>query len=257
VLDTGLVYIKAYIVAIVVGTLAFFSLGSLLPLWVFVNSLQIITHSILLHTGMPGNVHYVFKDYLDLVRLNWPALNLALDDRSSYRQETQSSKYFNIFLETSDYVYLFAPNLVLVGTAGLAVLLVWISLALKDNMRVKHRLPGLSFFRKKHEPQANNFALRFFYEFFFEICLCALINIAAMNFSGFMEGLQWAICLMICVGIFAYLAWILSLFCKNGPFLDGFYTKGTFLESFWMARPFDTAFNAQHKLEKMIKRRER
>ena len=84
-LDSGLVYIKAYIIAIVLLSVAFFSLGSLLPLWVFVNSMQIITHTPLLNTVMPGNVHYVLKEYLDLVRLNWPALNNALFTRYSYR----------------------------------------------------------------------------------------------------------------------------------------------------------------------------
>ena len=85
ILDQGLIYIKGSVVAIVCGILAFFSYGSLLPLWVFVNSLQIITHSTLLNTLMPGAVHYVFKDYLDLVRLNWPALNMAISNRYSFR----------------------------------------------------------------------------------------------------------------------------------------------------------------------------
>jgi hypothetical protein len=39
VLDDGLVYIKAWIIAIVLTVIAFFSLGSLLPMWMFINSL--------------------------------------------------------------------------------------------------------------------------------------------------------------------------------------------------------------------------
>ena len=57
-------------------------------MWMFINSLQIITHTTLLNTIMPGNLHYVIKQYLDLLRLNWPALNDALFD--SYRDQPAS-----------------------------------------------------------------------------------------------------------------------------------------------------------------------
>ena len=89
VLDEALRYIRAWIILIVLVAVAFFSLGSLLPLWIFVFTMQIISHTTLLNTNMPGNVHYVFKEYLNLVRLNWPALNDALFDRYSYRKEVQ------------------------------------------------------------------------------------------------------------------------------------------------------------------------
>lgn len=77
-----MIYIKVYIIIIVLIAMVFFSLGSLLPIWIFINSLQIISHTTLLNTVMPGNAFYVLKEYLDLVRLNWPALNGALYDRS-------------------------------------------------------------------------------------------------------------------------------------------------------------------------------
>lgn len=38
-LDSGLHYIKAYVIAIALVSVALFSFGSLLPLWIFVNSL--------------------------------------------------------------------------------------------------------------------------------------------------------------------------------------------------------------------------
>ena len=56
-----MIYIKAYIILIVLLVMAFFSLGSLLPMWVFINSLQIITHTVLLNTIMPGNAFLVLK----------------------------------------------------------------------------------------------------------------------------------------------------------------------------------------------------
>lgn len=38
-IEGGLVYIKAYIIAIAISSIALFSFGSLVPLWIFVNSL--------------------------------------------------------------------------------------------------------------------------------------------------------------------------------------------------------------------------
>ena len=38
-IEGGLVYIKAYILAIAISSIALFSFGSLVPLWIFVNSL--------------------------------------------------------------------------------------------------------------------------------------------------------------------------------------------------------------------------
>lgn len=146
VLDSGLVYIKAYVIAIVLGTLAFFSLGSLLPLWVFFNSLQMITHTILLNTEMPGNVFYVFKDYLDLVRLHIPALSTLLYDRSYYRQSVESSHYYNVFLDSSDYVHLFAQNIPIIGLSGVILISIWLALAIKDRIRFRHRYTDTKFF---------------------------------------------------------------------------------------------------------------
>lgn len=83
----------------------------------------------------------------------------------------------------------------------------------------------------------SNFALRFFYQFFFEMCLCVLINLLAMDFSSFSPGVQWITSLLVGIGIVLYVGWLVSLFFYNGPFLAGFYQKGTYFKSFWMARP--------------------
>jgi len=39
------------------------------------------------------------------------------------------------------------------------------------------------------EPYANNFALRFFYELFLDICICVLVNIALIDFEDFSPGI--------------------------------------------------------------------
>lgn len=96
-LESGLVYVKAYIIFIVLLIMGFFSLGSLLPMWIFVNSLQIITHTTLLNTMMPGNAFLVLKQYLDLVRLNWPALNEAIYDRRTSVELGTDVGFYNVF----------------------------------------------------------------------------------------------------------------------------------------------------------------
>ena len=44
------------------------TVGSLLPTWIFINSLQIIAHTVLLKTLMPANAHYFLSIYLDWLR---------------------------------------------------------------------------------------------------------------------------------------------------------------------------------------------
>ena len=42
--------------------------GSLLPFWMFINTLQIISHMILLKTIMPANAHYFLKKWNNWMR---------------------------------------------------------------------------------------------------------------------------------------------------------------------------------------------
>lgn len=44
--------------------------GRLLPVWMFINSLQLIMHTQLLETELPANLHYFMNHYLGLLRLN-------------------------------------------------------------------------------------------------------------------------------------------------------------------------------------------
>ena len=43
--------------------------GSLLPTFMFLNSMQLIVHTPLLATNMPGNLHMFLLKYLDMLRL--------------------------------------------------------------------------------------------------------------------------------------------------------------------------------------------
>lgn len=44
--------------------------GRLLPIWMFLNSMQLVVHLPLLPTNMPGNAHYFLTHYLSYIRLN-------------------------------------------------------------------------------------------------------------------------------------------------------------------------------------------
>ena len=132
---------------------------------------------------------------------------------------------------------------------GLLIILTWIGLAIKDFVSSKRNTNlATSTQSRQFEPSANNFALRFFYELFFEFSLCALINIGLVDFSSFTAVVQWLTSIIVSLLILAYLVWLISLFFYNGPFLANFYNRGTFLQSIWMARPFNTKFDAYKKL---------
>lgn len=53
--------------------------GRLLPTWMFVNSMQLVTHSPLLTTFMPANMHVFLTDYLGWLRLYSVELDFKLE----------------------------------------------------------------------------------------------------------------------------------------------------------------------------------
>lgn len=42
--------------------------GSLLPTWIFVNSLQLVAHTVLISSLMPGNASFFLSKFLNWVR---------------------------------------------------------------------------------------------------------------------------------------------------------------------------------------------
>ena len=52
--------------------------GSILPFWMFINSMQLITHIPLLRNNLPGGAHRVLVDQLYIIRLDFGALNAWL-----------------------------------------------------------------------------------------------------------------------------------------------------------------------------------
>ena len=86
----------------------------------------------------------------------------------------------------------------------------------------------------------NNFMVRFLYEAFFELVLCALINISTSS-SGAPGGTgTWLLSLLVLISAIAAIAFIFTMYFKNGPYVSGTYETGSVLASFlWGVRPLD------------------
>ena len=66
------------------GVMIFAGLGGrLLPTFMFLNSIQLIVHTPLLATYMPGNLHLFFLKYLDMLRLKVHLFDEALENSES------------------------------------------------------------------------------------------------------------------------------------------------------------------------------
>lgn len=80
------------------------------------------------------------------------------------------------------------------------------------------------------EVKMNNFIVRFLYEVFFELMICAFINLTDVEASG---HAQWFASLAIIIlGAMATLA-IFCMFFANGPYVRDTFAPGSLLASFW------------------------
>ena len=54
------------------------SCGPLLPVWMFINSMQLIVHVPLIRAKLPGNSHFFLLDHLNILRMHFFRFNLWL-----------------------------------------------------------------------------------------------------------------------------------------------------------------------------------
>lgn len=82
------------------------------------------------------------------------------------------------------------------------------------------------------EVSMNNFMVRFLLEVFFELMICALLNLSSLQ--G--DRSWWLVSLFtLTAGLLAILA-LSSLFCRRGPYVAHTYAPATLLGSFWGER---------------------
>ena len=58
---------------IIIGTIVlsiFSGIGYILPIWMFINSVQLMAYTVLLDIPMPSNAVYLLRRLLDALRLN-------------------------------------------------------------------------------------------------------------------------------------------------------------------------------------------
>ena len=84
--------------------------GSLLPAWMFINSLQIIAHMVLLKTLMPGNVHYFLTKYLNWLRWYDEDFMEWIDEGSAFDLKKYDMDFgaYHALLKSANYEHLFA-----------------------------------------------------------------------------------------------------------------------------------------------------
>ena len=149
---------------------------------------------------------------------------------------------FNELLKSCGYEHLFAHNMMLVFTGIALIVLIWVCLAIKDliGRLSKSKRP---FMQRRHENKCNNFALRFFYEFFFEFCIVVFINLSVIDFSEVSPSFSYVMSILLTICVVGLAIFVISLlFCK-GPYVDGYYEKNSALKDIWGVRQTDPDFD--------------
>ena len=225
--------------------------GAQLPFWMFINSLSLIVHTILLNSMMPPAVSYVFKKYLYLRRLHWHQLDEELQVSNDEREYTDEQGLYSIYLKSSGYLHLMTRNMSIIIWFAVLVTAVWILASILDRLvnakKIDPRISSFKMLKNRNEPYMNNFMVRLFYEFFFEVCICAFINIGLFDFEKIQPTVSYILSTVAIIVVFVYTLWLISLLFCLGPYLEGFYQSGSYFGSFWSARPFNENFNATEK----------
>ena len=75
--------------------------------------------------------------------------------------------------------------------------------------------------------------VRFLLEVFFELMICALINVTSFATAS---KAGWVFSLLTIITAFAAILFIGAMFFRGGPNVTGTYAPATFLSSFWGVR---------------------
>ena len=101
-------YMRPWVTLAIILVLPVATVGSLLPTWIFLNSLEIISHMILLKTMMPGNAHYFLKKWNDWRRWYDPDFWEHLKENYDFMRYALDFGSYNVVFELADYTHLLA-----------------------------------------------------------------------------------------------------------------------------------------------------
>ena len=212
-----------------------------------------MAHLPLLNTNMPANVHYLLNKYLNLVRwydknfvnliesvLPWTFLPL-----SQYDIEADA---LHPLLDACGYKHPFINSMLLIMAAIGLIAVFWLLSAFKDILGCASRTDN-SCCKKRHGKWFNNFALRFIYEFFLTFCIVIFINISVVKLSEPTPTFSYIVTVALSILLSGICLFLLTRLCCNGPYVSGFYKKGTALSQKWGRRTLNPNFDAKAYLE--------
>ena len=166
---------------------------------------------------------------------------------------------FSSNLQALGYSFSISQNMFSVLCFALAIALTWLVMAILVKFSRK-KATSQTESKTTEEPRTssevfmNNFMVRFIYAVYFELMLCAFINITSQSGSSLFS---WIISLMTIIAGFGSLFIFLSLFFCNGPYLVGTYAAGSLLKSFWGVRSLDSDFIKCYQQAKENKKQDR
>lgn len=79
----------------------------------------------------------------------------------------------------------------------------------------------------KHEEFVSNFAIRFLYEMYLELAICAMISLSLSDTSSEIAGLQWIVSVVTIATLFSLLIFLVLRMFHKGPFIRGYYQSLT------------------------------
>jgi len=154
--------------------------GRLLPTWMFLNTLQLMSHLPLIKSQLPAPAAYFMSQFLDLTRFNllWPILkSFAIE--YGYYNEGALNMTFEAYGYASLYIWGNMPSLIVLAFVILAF---WIIALLKGSCttHTNRAFEGSVrdiFMLNKHAVWMTNFAVRFWYEAYIFVCMSVLISL--------------------------------------------------------------------------------
>jgi len=152
--------------------------GSLLPFWAFINSLQLIVHTVLIGSLMPANVAFVFSNLLDFSRFNLLPITESMRDGWGFNISDVRAHNENFEEFGYNSIYLI-PNLGFLFLLSMIATLVLIVAAIKDVLVLKSGLfATCPTVQARSLPAVVNACVRLLYETYLILCICVFINLA-------------------------------------------------------------------------------
>jgi hypothetical protein len=131
------------------------------------------------------------------------------------------------------YKHAFSSNLLLVIVISIILLLTLAGLVVLKCVRARRGKKG----KTRCTAWTANFSLRFAYEFFLEICLCVFIHVRTYKFNEGASDLLWALAVLLILAMTLFVAFLVSIFFRGGPYVPGCYSSNSLSQSFWGVRP--------------------